>query len=82
MGLAYKLKDTVLGEIVNKTSIVTKKLKSNNSKTTDRYMYMTRNDGEKIRDFLDLDDKRTQQINQDVQVLKRAYLSDEVVTTL
>lgn len=82
MGLAYKLKDTVLGEIVNKTSIVTKKLKSNNSKTTDRYMYMTRNDGEKIRDFLDLDDKRTQQINQDVQVLKRAYLSDEVVTKM
>lgn len=82
MGLAYKLKDTVLGEIVNKTGIVTKKLISNNAKTNDRYMYMTRNDGEKIRDFLDLDDKRTKQIDQDVQVLKKAYLSDEVVSKM
>lgn len=82
MGLAYKLKDTVLGEIVNKTGIVTKKIIGNNPKANDRYMYMTRNDGEKIRDFLDLDDKRSKQIDQDVQVLKKAYLSDEVVAKM
>ena len=33
--VAYKLKDTVLGEIVNKTGIVTKKLMGNNTKIND-----------------------------------------------
>lgn len=79
MSLAYKIKDTVLGGIVNKTKY-NKKMTGNNSDR--KYIYMTRNDGEKIRDFLDLDDNRSKQIIQDAQVLKKAYLSDEVVSKM
>ena len=71
MSLAYKIKDTVLGGIVNKTKYNKKMSRSNN--TDRRYIYMTKDDGEKIRDFLDLDDNRTRQIMQDAQVLKKAY---------
>ena len=80
MSLAYKIKDTVLGGIVNKTKYNKKMSRSNN--TDRRYIYMTKDDGEKIRDFLDLDDNRTRQIMQDAQVLKKAYLSDEVVAKM
>ena len=80
MSLAYKIKDTVLGGIVNKTKYNKKMSRSNN--TDRRYIYMSKDDGEKIRDFLDLDDNRTRQIMQDAQVLKKAYLSDEVVAKM
>ena len=81
MGLAYKWKDTVLGGIVNKSKN-NKKMSRVNNNSQGRYVYMTKEDGEKIKDFLDLDDNRSKQIMQDAQVLKKAYLSDEVVSKM
>ena len=79
MSLAYKI-DSVIGEIVNKTRLSNKKLaRSNQNSKNTKYLYMTRESGEKIKDFIDLDNKRQEQIIQDAQVLKKAYLSDEVV---
>ena len=81
MGLAYKWKDTVLGGIVNKSKN-NKKMSRVNNNSQGKYIYMTKEDGEKIKDFLDLDDNRSKQIMQDAQVLKKAYLSDEVVSKM
>ena len=53
-----------------------------NNNSQGRYIYMTKEDGDKIKDFLDLDDNRSKQIMQDAQVLKKAYLSDEVVSKM
>ena len=82
MDLAYKLKDTFLGDIVNKTGIVTKKIIKGNQHSDNRYMYMSKNDGQKIKEFLDIDENRSKQIDKDVQVLKKAYLSDEVISKM
>ncbi len=80
MSLAYKFYDSVIGEIVNKTRLSSKKLaRSNQNSKNNKYLYMTEESGEKIKDFIDLDNKRQEQIIQDAQVLKKAYLSDEVV---
>lgn len=78
MGLAYKFYDSVIGEIVNKTKLSNKKVR-NNQHPEKKYIYMTKDNGEKIKDFLDLDNQRKEQIMQDAQVLKKVYLSDEVV---
>lgn len=80
MSLAYKFYDSVIGEIVNKTRLSSRKLaRSNQNSKNSKYLYMTEENGEKIKDFIDLDNKRQEQIIQDAQVLKKAYLSDEVV---
>ncbi|MBE5935744.1 MAG: hypothetical protein E7262_08135 [Lachnospiraceae bacterium] len=80
MSLAYKFYDSVIGEIVNKTRLSGKKLaRSNQNSRNNKYLYMTEESGEKIKDFIDLDNKRHDQIIQDAEVLKKAYLSDEVV---
>ena len=80
MSLAYKFYDSVIGELVNKTRLSSKKLaRSNQNSRNSKYLYMTEESGEKIKDFIDLDNKRQEQIIQDAQVLKKAYLSDEVV---
>ena len=80
MSLAYKFYDSVIGEIVNKTRLSSKKLaRSNQNSKNNKYLYMTEESGEKIKDFIDLDNKRQEQIIQDAQLLKKAYLSDEVV---
>ena len=79
MSLAYKI-DSVIGEIVNKTRLSNKKLaRSNQNSKNAKYLYMTKESGEKIKDFIDVDNKRQEQIIQDAEVLKKAYLSDEVI---
>ena len=68
MSLAYKFYDSVIGEIVNKTRLSSKKLaRSNQNSKNTKYLYMTEESGEKIKDFIDLDNKRQEQIIQDAQ---------------
>ena len=80
MSLAYKIYDSVIGEIVNKRRLSNKRIARSNQNSKDtKYLYMTQESGEKIKEFIDVDNKRQEQIIQDAQVLKKAYLSDEVV---
>ena len=71
--LANKFYDSVIGEIVNKKRLSSKKhARSNQNSRQAKYKYKTPESGEKINDFIEADmTQRQEQLIQDVQVLKK-----------